>query len=37
MRSVVVLYEESGNLAHLGIRPTSIWDLLVALSRCDKC
>jgi len=36
IRSFVVLYEESGNLdylAHLGIRPTYIWGLLVALFR----
>jgi hypothetical protein len=33
IRTVVVLYEESGNLAHFGIHPTSIWGLLVALSR----
>ncbi|KAF8501533.1 hypothetical protein F5888DRAFT_1874203 [Russula emetica] len=33
IRSVVVLYEESGNLAHFGISPTSIWGWLVALSR----
>jgi hypothetical protein len=38
IRSVVVLYEESGNLAHLGIHPASIWGLLVALYWCDtKC
>ena len=36
IRSVVVLYEESGILPHLGIRPTSIWGLLVSFSRCDE-
>jgi hypothetical protein len=37
IHSVVVLYEESGNLVRFGISPTSIWALLVALSRCDDC
>ncbi len=33
IRSVVGIYEESGNLAPLGIRPTSIWNFLVTLFR----
>ncbi len=37
VRSMVGLYEESRKLTHLDICPTSIWDLLIALLRCDKC
>ncbi|KAH9995832.1 hypothetical protein BJV77DRAFT_960927 [Russula vinacea] len=33
MQFVVDLYEESGNLAHLGIPPTSIWSFPVILFR----
>jgi hypothetical protein len=41
VRSIVGLYQglykKSGNLTHLDIRATSIWNLLIALLRCDKC
>jgi len=37
MCSVIRSYEESIKLANLGIRPTSVWGLLVLLFRCDIC
>jgi hypothetical protein len=37
IRSIVGLYEESVNLVHLDVSPTSIWSFPGTLFRCDKC